>query len=148
MAIASKTPEVYGPTGQSRTEAIWRTIIGDRIVIGLDNQIIVGNCSIQDGFPAPQDVALLYNAWCKWLPTDRESDLLGIDGKEEVFNIIMDNNRSKGNFAITTNGFMATLPPRARRGDEICVVPGLSKPMVLLGKQILEREGFLTQIYP
>jgi len=42
VAITSETPEVYGPTGQSRTEAIWRTIIGDRTIIGLNNQIIRG----------------------------------------------------------------------------------------------------------
>jgi hypothetical protein len=98
-------------------------------MVDMSRQVLKERCFVESGFPAPAHTSILYKAWCDWLP--KVQDDCPPDDNASIFNLLMDQTYIKGRFAITNNGLMATLPSRTKCGDQICIIPGLSKPLLL-----------------
>ena len=150
-ALAYTLPGRYLPTGQALPEALWRTLIGDRIVIGLHEQVSPG-AVVTDGFPAPLGFHEIYSSWLQYLEEVEAALQSGKSTKglysknAETFMIALESARLEGRFAMTHNGLMMMVPLFAKPGDHICVVPGLAKPVVLRpdseSSDILEQDVF------
>jgi Heterokaryon incompatibility protein (HET) len=159
-AIAVKTPKAYPITREDRTQAICRTMVGDRIVAAHETESDGDDDDDDDNlspkmYPVHRDIAVLYECWVQWgiraedfqdqwtkltsitfqtqwdRMTKMPNDLMDRVRNATKFQRILENTTNNGRFVITNNGLMATVPPHAMLDDLIFVVPGLPKPIVL-----------------
>jgi hypothetical protein len=171
LELAMNIPDVYKSTGQSRSEASWRTLVGDRVRVGLDR--VAGYI-----FPAPPEYGVYFhNVTQKIFPTCLS--LLGPSGEiddtltvENLIEILRSLERvrkqtegDKGGdlsagtalqinmlsqaivgackerrFASTEDGLLCLVPLGAEIGDEVCVVPGLSKPLLFRSSRVVQND--------
>lgn len=125
--FSEKTPAIYTRTGQPRTEAVWRTIIGDRIRTAADRSKVV--C------PAPPEFERYFEI--SFLPFGTPC---GIDVQTIQLNIgfytrAMFANCNSRRAAVAQDMTMLVVPELAEEGDLVCVLPGMHSPLVLREKQ-------------
>jgi hypothetical protein len=109
------------PTGQTRDEAFWRTLLGDRRV---------------EGRPAPDTYAEYYKAFEESIfeiVDDRASfDIVAyLTLKAKKF-LAISSGMIKGRiFYVTKNGYMGFVPPLTRVGEMVCIFSGANTPFVV-----------------
>jgi Heterokaryon incompatibility protein (HET) len=145
--LASKTPEIYA-NGQSRAEALWRTLIGDRIM---------------KERPAPASYSTYYGSWNNLILSLREhwpsissgkippgmdaKDLLDTQLQIHKYSSMVGPVCAKRRFCVTENKYMAVVPPKTEPGDMICIVHGAQTPLILRRLCHKEKEGVRNDTY-
>lgn len=128
-------PEVYQYTGQSRSEAFWRTIIGDKV----RETPYTKYC-----FPAPADWAKTFLEWLR-----SSSPVTPYGNGKKLRDVLQDHQfgiqfqvACQGRrLSITEDEHMALVPDGARAGDVVCVVPGLKSPSLFRRMDFDRAEG-------
>ncbi|KAN0099136.1 HET domain containing protein [Hyaloscypha variabilis] len=125
--LASTTPDTY-LNGQPRTEALWRTLIGDRV---------------RKQWPAPHIYGQHYRTSQKFLSLIEEhmTDLPRINippgfsvqefNNMARYNVLMGGVCQKRKFCITKEKYLAIVPPGTKKDDMICIIHGAQTPLIL-----------------
>jgi hypothetical protein len=127
--------EPYPKAGQSRYEAFWRTIIGDRS---------------QDMRPVPPDFANYHRLWERLLGIFHLArDHAAIDGSfQDPYSVLdqIDTHSKAGmreygiafgessygrRFCVSRNGLIGLVPPQSKTGDLVFIIFGASTPYLL-----------------
>jgi hypothetical protein len=121
--------DMYGPTGQLRSEAFWRTLIGDKVR---------ETPSTEYSFPAPVEWEQVHQDWLTstWGPDGDIRKLVDKTQSTNPFGIQFAVACFGKPFAVTANEYMALVPHRARSGDTLCVIPGIKSPLLLRQKKL------------
>jgi hypothetical protein len=119
-----KLPEQYHWSGQSRSEAFWRTIIGDKVRSAVP--------STAYSFPAPIEWEQKYKDWrlSPLGPKGKLGDLVHVKESINPFEIQFDVACAAMRFAVTDNKQMALVPTGAEAGDLIYVIAGIRHPLL------------------
>ena len=114
-------PSLYRATGQFLTEALWRTLIGDRHFTKVEHQM---------QRPADYIYAEYFELWRTEVEGTKELSILpdgGFDYAKAMGIVCSDGRR----LAVTDDGLMAIVPQFTEVGDVICLVGGVEKPLLM-----------------
>ncbi|KAF4625940.1 hypothetical protein G7Y89_g12221 [Cudoniella acicularis] len=127
LALFDSEPDIYLPQGQTRTEAFWRTIISNTVRR-------TPTTALQ--YPVPLNWNEKFESW-KTSILDPDFDHVqnlqnfeprGDRGQDFNLNFIVA--CQSRCFAISEGGYMVLVPELAKKGDKVCVIPGIGLPVV------------------
>lgn len=140
-AMVAKLPEIYEATGQSSSEVLWRSFLGDR------HKAAGGEMGVKTR-PAAPEYEAYYRCYCAMAklgpaPNATEWERLaalvnGVSAAE-----LRENHQRHANafyrssiglqqrLATTASGLMGFVPPFSRVGDLLGVIPGLARPVLV-----------------
>jgi hypothetical protein len=141
--IAQNARDPYPKDGQSRDEAFWRTLTGDRdnskrplpLEFGRYHSVWAESMEIfsSDDYRAEARRAREGKALASgltWGPSPVPSDPVLHAGMRDYDAAALDASYGRA-FCVTERGNMGLAPPRARQGDLVCVLFGAATPFLL-----------------
>jgi len=152
--------ELY-KNGQSRFEAFWRTLIGDRVGRTRPAPASCGESylaaeRILRGFPLLESwgdkghglaFAEIYPELQQISPQEAAARIKHDDAKSRLFNRALGNCFLGRKYARSLTGYMAMVPPLAEAGDLICILYGGQTPFILRQRDVKCPDGIDRKIY-
>jgi Heterokaryon incompatibility protein (HET) len=127
------SPAIHPRTKQSRYEATWRTLIGDR-VSGWKHSSVV--------YPAPAKYAASFETTLQFFSLFGGNGSLSLKDMqappEKLLQYFLE---MHGRPAIGNDGTMMLVPEMTQKGDLLCVLPGVEMPILLRRKKSCEVES-------
>jgi hypothetical protein len=129
--LALTTPDTY-LNGQPRTEALWRTLIGDRVMKQWPAPPIYGQY-----YRSSQNFIRFVEKYKPGLLSDTIPPGFSV---EEINNMALQSARynvlaggvcQKRKFCITKEKYLAIVPPGTKQDDMICIIHGAQTPLIL-----------------
>jgi hypothetical protein len=135
--LLGDSPAIHPRTKQSRHEATWRTLIGDRVSGWKGGSVV---------YPAPAKYAAFFGTTLQFF-----SLLYGENGSlsfenmpalpDQLPHYLWEMLDDYGRPAIGDDGTMMLVPELTQKGDLLCVLPGVDMPILLRPKKSCEAES-------
>lgn len=132
--LAESTPIHCSFTGQSRRERFWHTFIADRVRLRTDAT------TVEYLFPAPKRIEntfAIFESCCEEPEEQRHMEALIYNEELQTFMRAFASLCKDRVFAVTENGMMAVIPSLAKISDEICVIKGVRRPILVRRKRTM-----------
>lgn len=137
-----KLPEQYHWSGQSRSEAFWRTIIGDKVRSAVP--------STAYSFPAPVEWEQKYEDWrlSPLGPKGKLGNLVHVKESINSFEFQFYIACAAMRFAVTDDKQMTLVPTGAEAGDMIYVIGGIRYPLLFRSSRgMVDKVQFVGHCY-
>jgi hypothetical protein len=129
--LALTTPDIY-PNGQPRTEALWRTLIGDRVMKQWPAPSIYGqHYRSSQNFISFVKRYMPYHLSNKIPPGFSAEEFNKMALQSSRYNVLLGGVCQKRKFCITKEKYMAIVPPGTKKNDMICIIHGAQTPLIL-----------------